>query len=362
MAASGHNLQNVDDASDKDKAPLLVNSTKLKEFEHHAEMQAEPGRETETKFASYTPSPKLWTDDEVDAGLPNGTNHDIVLKPETLPMPVPVQLNPVSSSDDSVNDEEYKELANSKKSSSVGKKGVVYEGPSVVPKKEADPSTLVQSVTARKEADPKMKKPSVTPRKEADPSFQLESGPEEAASTTPSITTVSVNDNIIASTVTESPKVVVTGQDSGKIEKFKATDLNMLTPDREKTFPSKLSEANMDFKTNMPNLAVTSVPPTKSPSKSTLSMGSEPAKPFTADPVTKESFTTLRSKPTAATDTSGSATDSSDISYTPLAVGIVLLVAIVVTVIVVGYKRLQDVWMRRHYARMDFLIDGMYDM
>ena len=47
---------------------------------------------------------------------------------------------------------------------------------------------------------------------------------------------------------------------------------------------------------------------------------------------------------------------------TPVIVGLVLGFVFIAVVAFVAYKKLQDVWSRRHYNRMDFLIDGMYDL
>ncbi|KAK8376128.1 hypothetical protein O3P69_008693 [Scylla paramamosain] len=62
-------------------------------------------------------------------------------------------------------------------------------------------------------------------------------------------------------------------------------------------------------------------------------------------------------KPTTTDDVSAA---SSQGSYAPIFV-IVALVVLLVVVVAVGYHRLKDIWVRRHYDYVDFLIDGMYD-
>jgi len=46
----------------------------------------------------------------------------------------------------------------------------------------------------------------------------------------------------------------------------------------------------------------------------------------------------------------------------PVIAGLSFGFILIVVVAVLAYKKLQDVWSRRHYDRMDFLIDGMYDL
>ncbi|XP_076063688.1 uncharacterized protein LOC143038416 isoform X2 [Oratosquilla oratoria] len=43
-----------------------------------------------------------------------------------------------------------------------------------------------------------------------------------------------------------------------------------------------------------------------------------------------------------------------------LQIFIFVLLCLILAGGILGYTRLQDVWMRRHYARVDFLVDGMY--
>lgn len=62
-------------------------------------------------------------------------------------------------------------------------------------------------------------------------------------------------------------------------------------------------------------------------------------------------------KPTTADDFGAS---SNQLSYAPILM-IVILVVLVVIVVAVGYRRLKDIWARRHYNYVDFLIDGMYE-
>ncbi|XP_069679077.1 serine-rich adhesin for platelets-like [Periplaneta americana] len=53
--------------------------------------------------------------------------------------------------------------------------------------------------------------------------------------------------------------------------------------------------------------------------------------------------------------------DSNKSDYIVPIVGIILAVPLVIVLIVVLYKKGSEFWERRHYRRMDFLIDGMYN-
>lgn len=64
------------------------------------------------------------------------------------------------------------------------------------------------------------------------------------------------------------------------------------------------------------------------------------------------------SKPSAAVDSVSNKTFNS----TPIIVGIAFGIVVILAVAILAYKKLEDVWSRRHYDRMDFLIDGMYDL
>lgn len=67
------------------------------------------------------------------------------------------------------------------------------------------------------------------------------------------------------------------------------------------------------------------------------------------------------SKPVAAsegTEELDSTGDQPD--YTALIVGLSLGIALVLVLAAITYWRMRDVWERRQYKRVDFLIDGMY--
>ena len=213
-----------------------------------------------------------------------------------------------------------------------GRKGVKYE----------------QSVSPKKGAPPENNKPSVVPRKDADPS-QLSS-----------------SDYNVSPIVTLSSKLDTKGKSDGTVNKSMPPSINMPPiTHKKKTFTPKLTETSMNFGSALTGSDVTVTPSvslgTTVPSVDISNKG-EPPKPPISIPTSTEG-NSLHLKPTAATDSKVSQSPSDDdVSYTPAVVGLVLLVVIMVTIIVVGYRRLQDVWMRRHYARMDFLIDGMYDV
>ncbi|KAF2356992.1 hypothetical protein FHG87_012254 [Trinorchestia longiramus] len=65
----------------------------------------------------------------------------------------------------------------------------------------------------------------------------------------------------------------------------------------------------------------------------------------------------VHSKPNAAVDSNPNGKVS-----TSLVVGIMFGVLLIMVLAILGYKKLQDIWTKRHYARMDYLVDGMYDL
>ena len=72
----------------------------------------------------------------------------------------------------------------------------------------------------------------------------------------------------------------------------------------------------------------------------------------------------IHSKPQATVDgTAGSMINTSDNENNPIIIAVIVItiVSLLITTIL-GYKHLKDVWSKRHYSRMDFLVDGMYDM
>ena len=64
------------------------------------------------------------------------------------------------------------------------------------------------------------------------------------------------------------------------------------------------------------------------------------------------------SKPDVAVDSVANKSFNS----TPLIIGVSVGVVVILALAIFAYKKLEDVWSRRHYDRMDFLIDGMYDL
>lgn len=103
--------------------------------------------------------------------------------------------------------------------------------------------------------------------------------------------------------------------------------------------------------------SATIAPPPPSPSlayaPSSLSYAPPPPP---ASPPTKHASKHL--KPAVAVD----AVSNKALDNTPVIMGVTFGVLLIVVLAIVAYKRLQDVWSRRHYDRMDFLIDGMYDL
>ena len=76
------------------------------------------------------------------------------------------------------------------------------------------------------------------------------------------------------------------------------------------------------------------------------------------EPTTTNS--TFKSKPLASETQSTEDEVSVQPDYTALIVGLSLGIALVLILASVTYWRLRDVWERRQYKRVDFLIDGLY--
>ncbi|XP_068227136.1 trans-Golgi network integral membrane protein 2-like isoform X2 [Palaemon carinicauda] len=336
---------------------------KLKEFEDHAELKAVTDKPEESP-TPITPAPKPVSKDnntETDEGKPYTTT----TKPASPPNPIPKQLNPVGVLDQVFDTKPSvpKKGADPKDEKlSVPKKGAdPKEEKKSVPKKGADPKDEKQSVP-KKGADPKNEKSSVA-KNGADPNDEGKSVPRKGAD--PSI--LSESSSTAGYIGTDVPKLISPGKIGYTFNKNK-TSPNMPTPSTKKKFIPTVNEASMDFAETSTNSNVPVTGPVvtlpKSDVSSNISKESEPVEPLTEDTTPTECYTTTNFKPTAATDITNmkGKGDEENISYTPAVVGVVLLVVIFITVIVVAYRRLQDVWMRRHYARMDFLIDGMYDV
>ena len=54
--------------------------------------------------------------------------------------------------------------------------------------------------------------------------------------------------------------------------------------------------------------------------------------------------------------------DNKTASHSSLIIGILFGLAVILAFVLLAYKKLQDIWAKRHYDKMDFLIDGMYDL
>ncbi|KAI9557777.1 hypothetical protein GHT06_014525 [Daphnia sinensis] len=76
--------------------------------------------------------------------------------------------------------------------------------------------------------------------------------------------------------------------------------------------------------------------------------------------ITLNSNSTFKSKPLASETQKTEDEVSMQPDYTALIVGLSLGIAMVLILASVTYWRLRDVWERRQYKRVDFLIDGLY--
>lgn len=237
--------------------------------------------------------------------------------PELLPTPVALKLK-----------ESDAEVLDTDKKLSVPKKGLPFKKSSVVPKKEVH---FTPSVVAKKGADPESSTPSVSPRKgvgsQVNPLLLVSSENMNNTNVSPSPSDA-VNSKNLATKISETEKVAEENSNNRPLpqliqSKEKSNDSLLLVKEESSQPPSDSL------------LTVSSVVPPKSDNVSNISH----FKPATADDA-------------------GAA--HSQVSYAPI-VMIVALVVLVVVVLAVAYHRLKDIWVRRHYDYVDFLIDGMYE-
>ena len=88
--------------------------------------------------------------------------------------------------------------------------------------------------------------------------------------------------------------------------------------------------------------------------------GAEPPPAEQANSTRTITNSSFKSKPLASETQNTEDEVSSQPDYTALIVGLSLGIAMVLILASVTYWRLRDVWERRQYKRVDFLIDGLY--
>lgn len=206
-----------------------------------------------------------------------------------------------------------------KKPSVVPKKGVEYKKPSVVPKKGADPNSVTPSVVARKGVDAEELQSSVSAQTEADPKKNEES----KGKTIPHSGEKEMNKNINNLPVPQ--PVVPTIMQRNNIDTTNLLSKNSSTP-TVATMTITVSADNPDYHTTHTTL----------------------------------SHMAAHLKPTAATDDLAGS-ENKGWNYGGAVLGAAVFIALVV-VVVIGYRKAQDFKMRRQYARVDYLIEGMYDV
>lgn len=221
--------------------------------------------------------------------------------PEPLPSPRSVKIEEGNEEDNS----RY-----STKKPIVPRKQAVYPKPSVVGKKGV---SMLNISMPNDDADQSTQ--SVYPRKGADP---------------------------------QEEKAVLTGVEVG-------TDKSSYyqSPVAAQSLSKNTEKSNGKYKDNVDNKEVNE----QNKSWTDISRNSSTA---TSNPLLSE----IHSKPTVATDELDAATTDSEsdyINFGAVLLGLLLCIALAVTV-VLGYRKFKDIWMRRHYAHVNFLVDGMYDM
>ena len=207
---------------------------------------------------------------------------------------------------------------------------------SVVPKKEVH---FIPSVVAKKGADPESSTPSVSPRKGVEMTqgasinnLLLVSSENMNNTNVSPLSTVDINNKNVSTKIDETKKEVSN-------EKEAKETLNVI-PIPQLVKEEKSNDTLISVKGNSSHL---------SDSAKTVSSGM-PSK-------SESVINVAHFKPTTADDAGAV---RSEVSYAPIFM-IVALVLLVVVVVAVGYHKLKDVWARRHYDYVDFLIDGMYE-
>ncbi|KAK8376132.1 hypothetical protein O3P69_008693 [Scylla paramamosain] len=246
--------------------------------------------------------------------------------PEVLPTPVAV-----------TQEESDSEALDIEKKLSVPKKGVPSTKSSIVPKKEVH---FTPSVVAKKGADPESSTPSVSPRK----GVELSQGSLAHNGQLAFSENVNINTNFsqLSNDVNSKnvPSRIEETKNKTNIEKGSKENLNYI-PNPHLVQKGKLNNTLLSGNGNLTQTllysASASPPAVHSKSGNVSNFG--------------------HFKPTTTDDVSAA---SSQGSYAPIFV-IVALVVLLVVVVAVGYHRLKDIWVRRHYDYVDFLIDGMYD-
>ncbi|CAL4119971.1 unnamed protein product [Meganyctiphanes norvegica] len=248
-----------------------------------------------------------------------------------------------------------------KETTSVPKKGADPSllHPSVVPKKEADPSSLYPSVVGKKGADPSSIKPSATGRKGADPTSLI-----------PSVHARKGVDFKTGESLQKS---------TNPIEVLNKTD-EFNTKEENKSNETTQQATSVDLKSSVTISNESDKKISSNPSSAVPSLGTHKYTPVIKPvPVSTDgssieelevpsTVANIHMKPTAATDLLGKnleiemVVEEESSSNSGIIIGVILLVTVVMAVIFMGYRHFKEVWMKRHYSRMDFLIDGMYDM
>lgn len=228
--------------------------------------------------------------------------------PEPLPSPWSVKIEEGNEEDNS----RY-----STKKPIVPRKQAVYPKPSVVGKKGV---SMLNISMPNDDADQSTQ--SVYPRKGADP---------------------------------QEEKAVLTGVEVGTDKSSK--DTYYQSPVAAQSVSKNTEKSNGKYKDNVDNKEVSE----QNKSWTDISKNSSTTSVVaTSNPLLGE----IHAKPTVATDELDAATTDSEsdyINFGAVILGLLLCIALAVTV-VLGYRKFKDIWMRRHYAHVNFLVDGMYDM
>nr|XP_045606127.1 uncharacterized protein LOC123763174 isoform X2 [Procambarus clarkii] len=356
------NFSSNDKLNGRPEQVLNVHSTGLREYEDHAEMNMQLSDlskvQEETTLPAEREEEKKQEQDVVTTEVP-----------EPLPAPLPIKNEGTDRDIAESNVEDLILKISNKTSSIVPRKEAIFTKPSVVPKKGVGeekpitvintsdkPNTFTPSVFARKGADPMEQNSSVSVRIEADPksllsnNYKLNSNASSSkASGRNMLDLQSVSKNI--------------GKSSGKF-KDNLGDEEV----HGKQSDSFFSQSSVPISEQGNKLAIMPINTTKlsdsAPQPMVLNADTTTIVPTNLENLINESSVEIHSKPSITTDDLDAASadpDSDSVNFGVVILGLSLFVALAVIVVLI-YRKVKDIWMRRHYAHVNFLVDGMYDM
>ena len=150
--------------------------------------------------------------------------------------------------------------------------------------------------------------------------------------------------------VTESPSVTLSFSSPPSF------DQNEGIAEKQSTLVTKASSSSGNFEFEAPvTVPMPTVPNISAAIKGGHSNSMESVTPLSAN---VSASVVRHHKPSSAVDV----ISNDSFNSTPIIIGSICGIVLVLSVFLLVYRKFKDVWSRRHYDRMDFLIEGMYDL